>query len=66
MDRIRLMVFYGKENQFGNIAQLVERHPVKVMVVGSNPTVPAKNETLRGGAEVARKAQYRFVHCDGQ
>ena len=29
----------GKE--FGNIAQLVERHPVKVMVVGSNPTVPA-------------------------
>ncbi len=30
-----------KKNQFGNIAQLVERHPVKVMVVGSNPTVPA-------------------------
>ena len=26
----------------GSIAQLVERHPVKVMVVGSNPTAPAK------------------------
>ena len=27
--------------QFGSIAQLVERHPVKVMVVGSIPTTPA-------------------------
>ena len=26
----------------GNIAQSVERHPVKVMVAGSNPAVPAK------------------------
>ena len=26
----------------GNIAQLVERHPVKVMVVGPNPAIPAK------------------------
>ena len=26
---------------FGNIAQSVELHPVKVKVVGSNPTVPA-------------------------
>ena len=32
--------------QFGSIAQLVERHPVKVMVVGSNPSAPAINSSL--------------------
>ena len=26
---------------YGSVAQLVERHPVKVMVVGSSPTVSA-------------------------
>lgn len=29
--------------QLGNIAQQVERCPVKARVVGSNPTVPAPN-----------------------
>ena len=32
--------------QFGHIAQQVERHPVKVMVVGSNPSVPATKSLI--------------------
>ena len=32
--------------QFGNIAQQVERNPVKVMVGGSSPSVPAINSSL--------------------
>ena len=35
----------GKE--YGNIAQLVEQDPLKVKVVGSNPTIPSNNKLIK-------------------
>jgi hypothetical protein len=35
---VRLVVNYNKIKYNNPVAQLVEQHPFKVMVVGSNPT----------------------------
>lgn len=48
-----------KTAKIGDIAQQVERHPVKVMVVGSSPTVPANKKFSNGNRKYPNKKMQR-------